>query len=285
MNIKNLFLTLFALTLITGCGSADPTVGTGDTGTTEQNNKTAPIPTSPSQGGAVVNRVEQVGTVAYRLYFQETANGTNRKGIVLLGSGNDENAVPTIPAGSLEGGLENNTAKELAALGYVAAVVSYRQAPAIKSAKDWNDNSELMATDFSNVAGDIITKVGGGLSRDRVVTGGVSYTSYMLLTNIGMSNTLADTRGVLAACGATGDVTPQIPVYSLNCSPNPEGDFNGKALIDQITDPKINPNIKTNPQIQTDSGYFADNSCNTHCGGDTNTWTDKLVERVQVWLP
>lgn len=275
MNFKSLFIPLLALTLITGCGSADAPDSSGAT--------TAPDTTK--SGDVIATRPEQVDTVPYRLFLQEQANGSNRKGIVLLGAGNDETLPKGIPAGSLDGVLENSVANELVKLGYVAAIVSYREAPPINSDADWNRNSELMAEDFSKVAEEIIAKVGGGLSRDRVVTGGVSYTSYMLLTNIGSSKTLADTRGFLAACGATGDLTPQIPVYSLNCSPNPEGNYNGKALFDRITDAAINPNVGTNPKIQTDSGYFADASCDTHCGGDTKLWTTKLVEQVQLWLP
>lgn len=277
MKFKNLFLTLFALTLITGCGSADPTLGTGDTGTAEPAN-TAPTPTSPSQGsGTVVSRVEQAGPVSYKIYLQDQANGTNRKGIVLLGSGNDENDPAT---GSLDGVLENNTANELAKLGYVAAIVAYRDEPALVAGDggaSWNSNSEMLATDMSHVADAIISTYGNGLSRNRVLTGGVSYASYALLTNTAENNTpLADTRGVLATCGATDDSTNlQLPVYSLNCSGNPEGGLNGQTLINKIAD----------PNVQADSGYFTDGACNTHCGGDTSTWTAKLVERVQLWLP
>jgi len=211
--------------------------------------------------------MEQVGAVSYKLYL-----GAGRKGIVLFGSGNDE----TNPAtGSLDDPLENNVANELAKLGYVAAIVAYRDEDPVKVDEDWNRNCEMLATDMSQVADHIISTIGGGLSRSRVLTGGVSYTSYALLTNIGGSNTLADTRGVLATCGATQDLDPKIPIYSLNCSPNPEGDFNGQTLIDKIA----------NPKVKADSGFFADTSCNSHCGGNTSAWTAKLIERVQLWLP
>lgn len=229
-----------------------------------------PIPSGTT--GGVANRTEQTGDVAYKIYLQENANGANRKGIVLFGSGNTEDDPTT---GSLDGALENNAASELAKLGYVAAVVAYRDEPAVKVDEDWNRNCEMLATDMSQVADRIIATVGGGLNRGRVVTGGVSYASYALLTNISGSNTLADTRGVLATCGATQDLNPKIPIYSLNCSPNPEGDFNGQALIDKI------PNSK----IKSDSGFFADTTCNSHCGGNTNAWTAKLIERVQLWMP
>src|SRR5262249_27035068 len=205
----------------------------------------APVP-APS--GAVVNKVEQAGGVSYKIYLQPNANGTNRKGLILLGSGNNENDPST---GSLDGGLENNVANEAAKLGYVAAMVAYREGPPLVSNNDasWNSNAQMLATDMSQVADAIIASYGGGLSRSRVLTGGVSYTSYALLSNIAEDTTpLADTRGLLAACGATGEWEAQnlkIPIFMVNCSGNPEGDFNGQALIDKIT----------NAQLKADSGF------------------------------
>lgn len=229
--------------------------------------------------GEVTQRVEKSGALSYKIYLQSEANGANRKGLILFGSGNDENDPGT---GSLDGALENNAAKELAKLGYVAAIVAYRDQPPLVSndgGASWNRNSEMLAADLSQVADTIIANYGGGLSRSRVLTGGLSYASYSLLTNISMNNTpLADTRGLLATCGATGDFEAKnlkIPIFSLNCSGNPEGDFNGQALIDRISDPKL----------KADSGFFTDASCTAHCGGATEAWTAKLLERTRLWLP
>ncbi|MFO1464041.1 MAG: hypothetical protein U1F66_09695 [bacterium] len=199
--------------------------------------------------------------------------------MILLGAGNDENDPST---GSLDGALENNLAGELAKLGYVAAIVAYRDQPPLvpnDGGASWNRNSEMLATDMSQVADAVIASVGGGLNRRRVLTGGVSYATYSLLTNISLDNTpLSDIRGLLAVCGATGDFEAKnlkIPIFNLNCSGNPEGDYNGQALIDRID----------NPKLKADSGFFTDPNCNSHCGGAMNTWTSKLVERTQLWLP
>ncbi|MFO1519633.1 MAG: hypothetical protein U1F57_08250 [bacterium] len=282
--LGSVFLTFF---LLAACSSSDKTsdttgggANTGGAPQTNNNNpnNSSPQGNTPSASGGVVNRVEKAGTISYKIYLQQDANGTNRKGLILLGSGNDEND-PT--PGSLDDPLENNLANELAKLGYVAAIVAYRDQPPLvpnDNGKSWNDNSEMLAADMSNVANAIIATYGNGLSRAKTLTGGVSYASYSLLTNVGFSRTLADTRGLLAACGATGDYDAKnlkIPIFSLNCSGNPEGDYNGKALIDRIGDPKI----------KADSGFFTDPACNSHCGGDVNAWTGKLVERVQFWLP
>ncbi len=268
MNYKNLLLSLFTVTLIAGCSAADS--GTSETGTTPSTGNSTTSPEANKQGN-VVSRLEQAGALTYKVYLQEQPNGANRKGIVLLGSGNDESNPST---GSLEGGLENNTANELAKLGYVTAIVAYQgHKPNVNDAV-WNENSVKLGTDMSAVADAIIAKYGNGLSRSKVITGGVSYTAFMLLTNISYDNSLADTRGVLSTCGSTGDVTPKVPIFSLNCQTNDDGNYYGKDLIDRIPG-----------GVQGASGYYTDQSCSTHCGGDTATWTAKLVERVQFWLP
>lgn len=268
----------FCLILLLGAGCSSG--NKAPEGSTSGGDNTGAPPAGPAAPpGAVVNRIEKTGGLSYKIYLQSEANAGNRKGLILLGSGNDENDPST---GSLDGGLENNLANELAKLGYVTAIVAYRDQPPLVAndgGASWNSNSEMLGTDMSQVADAVIASVGGGLSRNRVVTGGVSYTSFSLLTNIALNDTpLADTRGLLAACGSTGDFDAKnfkIPIFSLNCSNNPEGDFNGQGLIDRIGDPKI----------KADSGSFTDPACTTHCGGATETWTAKLIERVQLWLP
>lgn len=275
----SILISCLVLALGAGCSSGNKAPDEGGGANNNNNENNGGNQPAPSQPGAVTNRTEKAGEISYKLYLQSEANGSNRKGLILLGAGNDENDPTT---GSLDGALENNLANELAKLGYVAAIVAYRDQPPLvpnDNGASWNSNSEMLGADFNQVANALIASVGGGLTRAKVVTGGVSYTSFSMLTNIALANTpLADTRGFLAACGSTGEYDAQnfkIPIFSLNCSGNPEGDFNGQALIDKIT----------NAKIKADSGFFTDPACATHCGGTTETWTSKLVERVQVWLP
>ena len=256
-NIQYLVFLLVTISIIICTTSCIPTPGV----------------TPPTSGfTTVVNRVEiSTNNVQYKIYVQDTLTSANRKGIILLGSGNNESNPST---GSLTGGLENKVALDLAKLGYVAAIVAYRDQPAVNwsdGGVSWNSNCEMLATDM-------ITKYGGGLTRAKIITGGVSYTSYALLSNIAVSTTLADTKGLLATCGSTGAWQAQnfkIPIYNINCSGNPEGDLNGQALINAIT----------NTTIKNNSGFFVDNSCTSHCGGDINTWSAKMTDRVKLWIP
>src|SRR5262245_46620920 len=237
LNALLIFLPFLTLALSNGCSSGSKPSNDNSTPQTQTPTQTPTQTQPPSPTGTVVNRIEKSGTISYKIYLQQDANGTNRKGIILFGSGNDENNPTT---GSLDGGLENNAANELAKLGYVAAIVAYRDEPPLvpnDGGASWNSNSEMLGADMSGVADTIIGTYGNGLTRAKVITGGVSYASYSLLTNVSFSNTpLADTRGLLATCGATGDYEAKnlkIPIFTLNCSGNPEGDFNGQALMDR----------------------------------------------------
>lgn len=257
---------------LSACPSTSPPAGTVNQNGNQTGNQTG-------SAGQVSPSTERTGEVSYKLYLQPNASAANRKGIVMLGAGNNESDPST---GSLDGALENSVAAELAKLGYVSAVVAYRDQPAVNfqdGGTSWNRNTAMLATDMSNVANAIIAAQGNGLTRAKVLTGGVSYASYALLTNVAMNDSpLADTRGVLAACGSTGEFEAQnfkIPVFSLNCSGNPEGNLSGQALIDKIG----------NAQIKADSAFYTDAACNSHCGGNTTTWTNQLVGQTQKWLP
>lgn len=272
----SLLIALLTLTLGSGCGAGDKSSLPNETGTTQEVPSGAKDTGPSDSGSAVVNRVEKSGDLTYKIYLQPVANATNRKGLILFGSGNDPGN-PQI--GGLDDGLQNNTANELAKLGYVAAIVAYRKHD---PKGDWNERSNLLAQDIMQVAKTIFTNYGEGqISEKQVITGGSSYATAMLLTNIAYYPTLANTRGVLAACGALGKGEAekfQVPVYVLACNGNADelvGEVFGAAILESMGE-----NDKKN-----DSGEFIDPNCTGHCGGDMNTWTAKLVERVRVWLP
>lgn len=157
--------------------------------------KGTPVSTTPM----VVNRVETVNGIEIKIYLQEPANSTNRKGIVVVGSGNNEHA-PT--PGSLTGTLENALCQKLAAEGYIAAIVKYVVPAVANNYSNWNDVSVAMAAEYNKAFNGIIGKYGG--TRDKCIAVGVSFTTFLLLTNIAYYNDLADIKGVTGACGGTG---------------------------------------------------------------------------------
>ncbi|RZK76185.1 MAG: hypothetical protein EOO92_14990 [Pedobacter sp.] len=208
---------------------------------------------------------ETLNGITYKVFTSKAE--TSFKGILVVGSGNDE-ANPS--EGALDGGAETSLCQKAAANGYAAAIVKY-QKPAAGS--DWNARAKLVGQDYDRC----ITAIAGkyGIDKNKAVVAGFSYTSYMLFTDISSNTTLAYVKGVLAACGGTGAWNAQnfkVPIFSINCSGNNESDYFGKALYDQI--PSNSP-VKARSEGLTDTG------CSTHCGGD---WTNQMYTKMAIWL-
>jgi len=225
--------------------------------------------------------------LSYVYYAQKDATASNRKGIVLFGDGNNESN-PT--KGSISGAYQNALASKLATLGYIAGIVGYRDQPYVGNGwENWNSNTEMLAADMNTVANALITEFGSGLTRAKVVTGGFSYTSYALLTSIAATDTLKGTRGFLASCGSTygdGAGSFRIPIFSLFCG-GPNGTLRPEnSSASDAEGPELYEKIKAS--LKSDSGFYTDTGCSTHCGGakvSPTTWTDQIVARVQLWLP
>lgn len=247
MKTRNLIVALCCL-LIAACSKSTDNAGDGMVN----------VPNDISQ------KVETWNGVTYRIF---TANGSSTfKGILVMGSGNNEDA-PTV--GSLDGAQETALCVKAAQNGYLTAIVQYRKTA---GTADWNNSALAIAQDYDKCISALSSKY--GVDKSRSVVGGVSYASFMLLTDISADNTLAYCKGVLAPCGATGEWNAQhfkIPIYNIVCSGNNEGDLSGKPLYDAITD----------PAIKAKSEAVTDNSCDTHCGGN---WTNQLYTKMATWL-
>jgi hypothetical protein len=221
---------------------------------------------NPVTVGTVAESTETNNGITYRLFI--IGGQTSYKGILVMGSGNDENN-PT--PGSLTGAPETEFCEKAASNGYIAAIVQYRKTPGVA---DWNGSASMIALDYDKCIQTLSSLY--HTDKSKSVVGGFSYASFMLLTDIGMDNTLSYAKGLMAPCGATGQWDAQhfiIPVFSIACSGNNEGDYSGKELYDQI------PN---NSPVKGSSGGVTDNTCNTHCGGD---WTIPMYNKLVEWLP
>lgn len=215
--------------------------------------------------GNIKETTETVNGITYKLFTDKDA--TNYKGILVVGSGNDEN---NPSEGAINGATETALCKKAAANGYAAAIVRYQKPPA---GADWNARAKLLGEDFNKAIVGISGKY--GIDKNKSVVGGFSYTSFMLFTDISLNTTLSYTKGVLGACGASGAWNAQnfkIPIFAINCSGNFEGNYNGKALYDQIP---------ANSPIKAKSEGVTDNNCNSHCGGD---WTNQMYTKMVAWL-
>jgi hypothetical protein len=215
--------------------------------------------------GDIKQVTETVNGITYKIFTDK--NAANFKGILVVGSGNDEN---NPSEGAINGSAETALCEKAAANGYAAAIVKYQKPPA---GADWNSRAKLLGEDFNKAIVGISGKY--GIDKNKSVVGGFSYASFMLFSDISVNTTLSYTKGVLGACGGSGTWNAQnfkIPIFAINCSGNNEGNFNGKALYDQIP---------ANSAIKAKSEGVTDNNCNNHCGGD---WTDKMYSKMLYWL-
>lgn len=211
------------------------------------------------------------GGLSYKLFIN--TNNTVYKGILVMGSGNDEN---NPGPGDLNDGSGNALCQKAADNGYVAVQLQYRKG--VGGVDKWDENAAQLATDYDDCIQTLAAKYNIDIRNS--VVGGYSYASFMLFSINANLSTLRYCKGILGACGGTSDniANFKIPVFAINCSGNNEGDntptngYYGKGLYDQIPA----------GAIKNQSAGITDNSCNTHCGGN---WTDQMYTQLSKWLP
>ncbi|MBB5440290.1 dienelactone hydrolase [Pedobacter sp. AK017] len=109
--------------------------------------------------------------------------------------------------GSLDNATENDICKKAAQNGYLAAIVQYRKTPGDATTESWNTSAQMIGEDYDKCIVAIAGKY--GVDKSKSVVGGYSYASNILFTNISIYNTLSYCKGVLAACGGSGEWNAQ----------------------------------------------------------------------------
>src|ERR1700744_5971808 len=92
--------------------------------------------------GNIKQTIETKNGITYKSFVASGANSF--KGILVMGSGNDENN-PT--AGSLDESTDIDLCTKAAQNGYVAAIVQYRKTPGLA---DWNTSAHEVGEDYSS---------------------------------------------------------------------------------------------------------------------------------------
>lgn len=155
--------------------------------------------------------------LVYKVYYIKSNDPQFRKGLLLMGSGNNESN-PAV--GSLTGSLENSLCADAARQGYVAAIVQYSAGPGIAN---WNASAQQLAEDYDRCVSDMASKF--AIAKSKSVFGGVSYAGFLLLTANAYTSVLQYGKGILAPCSATSTDAAskfKIPVMSICCSGNHE---------------------------------------------------------------
>lgn len=216
------------------------------------------------------------------VYSRDGQIKRNRRGIVLLGSGNGD--PPGV--GNIQDTFLNTLCSELANRDFVAVVVGYRAGLPVFAnggfdSNAWTQNTQHMSDDFSNTLDAIVAQYGG--SRSVGVVGGVSYAGFILggaLVNWGAPPQLSDIRGLVLACAGTAPVNASklaVPVLNKICtqdSDSDDGQYNvgGTHLYDAL-----------NPSVKADSHCETDLSMQGHTVNPN--WVAWFVAHLEAWLP
>src|SRR5664279_1323828 len=102
--------------------------------------KTNKPSSNPTTVGTVAESTETNNGITYRLFI--VSGQSSYKGIVVMGSGNDEN---NPSPGALNGAAETQFCEKAASNGYVAAIVQYSKTPGVA---DWNGSALTIAGDY-----------------------------------------------------------------------------------------------------------------------------------------
>ncbi|UIR55639.1 hypothetical protein LZQ00_15380 [Sphingobacterium sp. SRCM116780] len=228
---------------------------------------------APSEGTEVIKGdikqvVETQNGITYKIFTDK--NTTTFKGILVVGSGNDEN---NPSEGGINGAVETALCEKAAANGYAAAIVKYRKTP---GTEDWNGSAKMLGEDYDKCIVAIAGKY--NIDKNKSVVAGFSYSSFLLLTHIAYYDNLSYCKGLLAACGSTDQDKInkfKIPVLSLTGKDefeSYEGNFIGATLYTKIP---------ANSPIKAKSEGFSDPNSTGHCNGD---WTEKMFTKMNAWM-
>ncbi|HMT35030.1 MAG TPA: hypothetical protein PKC41_04175 [Chitinophagaceae bacterium] len=206
--------------------------------------------------------------LVYKVFYNSSASSQFRKGLLVMGSGNNESN-PTV--GKLDEPAENALCNKAVQNGYVAAILQYTKGPGIVN---WNASAQQLADDYDVCISTLSTKF--NIPKSKSVVGGVSYAGFLLLTVNAYFNTLNYCKGLLAPCSATNtDAASQfkIPIYNICCKGEYEvggGNVTGSTLYNAI-----------HANVKSKSECVIDNNCQSHCG---NLWTNELYTKMNYWL-
>lgn len=230
--------------------------------------KEGPNTTMVQNDTIVFQRNGQPTFLIYKIYYNSSSSAQYRKGILVMGSGNNESN-PT--EGKLDEAAENALCNKAMQNGYIGAVLRYTKGPGIAN---WNASAQQLAADYDACISTLSTKF--SIPKSKSVIGGVSYAGFLLLTANAYYNTLSYCQGLLAPCSATSTAAAsqfKIPVYNICCNGGyEEGDGN-------VTGPTLYNAI--NATVKSKSECAIDGNCNTHCG---NLWTNELFNKMDYWL-
>lgn len=235
---------------------------------------------SKNDDSAISNPISPTATVTsktviatgfnYKEFYQETANSSTRKGLIILavGDGSTEND-----------GTLNEQCTALAKEGYVAITTSYRSLNGT-----WDQQGASFKADIENV----ITNAGTwyNIPRNKTILGGLSrggnMTIALILPNGQFVGTTSFT-GIKAAvfqCSGGDNWKGSAVLFPVAWMSNKTDNTMG---VVNANDFKTGLTVNANPNVSTQSECLIYNSTG-HCS-DISGNKNFIVRKVKEWLP
>lgn len=252
------FLAIILLVLGSASCSSDDDNSTGQV-TPPENTEIFP---------ETVSEMKSVNNFSYKQFFQQTANDTTRKGIVILahGDGADANDFTL-----------NDQCKALAQQGYVAITTSYTPISGTPENQNMTFKSDIEA---------VITKVtvDFGITRNKVIIGGLSRggnsTFALVLPGQAGITPIAGIKGVILECSGGDEWKGSAILFQVAYMSNKNDNVMG------VPDTNV---FKNGLQNNINTGVSANSEClivdgTGHCA-DAQLYKPFIVQKVKQWLP
>jgi dienelactone hydrolase len=220
---------------------------------------------------AVVSKTTALVGFSYKTFYQEVANATNRKGIVIIAHGD---------GGNSDDGTINDQCNELAQNGYVAVTTSYRAPSAAVYATNVNNFKADMESVINKVTVDynipINKTIIGGLSRG----GDLTFPMFLPANaDNSITPTTLNVKGVILQCSGgdeyKGRVFKKQVAFMANKNDNV---FNTDATTFQT-----GLSNNSNNTVKTLSECLIIQSTG-HCT-DVDKYKPFVLKKVKEWLP
>lgn len=231
-------------------------------------------PISPTTTPAVTNKVVNVENYnfKYKVFYQETQNATNRKGLIVLAVGD---------GGTENDGTLNEQCTALAQEGYVAVTTTYRS---LDAGLTWDQQGTQFKHDIQYVAS-LNQYEFSGIYQSNTILGGLSRGGNMVMALIlpgQFANTtpLSGIKGALLQCSGGDNWKGSAVIFPVAWMSNKVDNVMG--VVD-ANDFKNGLQNNPNSTVKTASECLIYNSTG-HCG-DTSGNKAFIVKKVKEWLP
>jgi dienelactone hydrolase len=226
------------------------------------------VPTPTPTAKVVFRTVNKTG-FDYKEYYQDVANATNRKGIVILSHGD---------GGNINDGTLNDQCTALAQEGYIAVTTSYRSLANF----GYYEGLVRFKEDMEAVISGTTTTY--SIARNKVVIGGISRggnaTLALALPDQKSLVPFAGIKGVILQCPGGDEWQGSailLPAAYMSSQADPVQGVTDANVFNTGLQKNTNPDVKALSEILVIPG-------SGHCN-NADQYKPFIVKKVKEWLP